>query len=194
MGPTSLSSSEALSQAERSELLQLAHDSIRHGLDHGRALAINLNAYSEPLQQQRATFVTLEIDGQLRGCIGMLQAVRPLVNDVAENAFSAAFSDPRFPPLSEQEFDQLDIHISILSPATPMAFDSEENLIAQLRPGVDGLILSDGVARGTFLPSVWESLSEPREFLQQLKRKAGLPVNYWSESIEVSRYTTEYIT
>ena len=143
------------------------------------------------LQQIRATFVTLEIDGELRGCIGTLEAHQALVNDVAYNAHAAAFSDPRFFPLSEKEYPRLDIHISILTPAEPMRFSSENDLIAQLRPGVDGLILQDGNHRGTFLPSVWEQLPEAKQFFTHLKRKAGLPMDYWTDSLQVYRYTTE---
>lgn len=142
---------------------------------------------------KRATFVTLEIGGQLRGCIGMLEAHRPLANDVAENAFSAAFRDPRFPPLSDVEFDDLEISISVLSPPEEMSFSSEKDLLDQIRPGIDGLILEEGFRKGTFLPSVWEQLSEKEAFLEHLKQKAGLPPGYWSDTLRVFRYTAEYI-
>jgi AmmeMemoRadiSam system protein A len=114
-----------------------------------------------------------------------------VVTDVAENAFAAAFRDPRFPPLTQAELQGLEIHLSILTPAQPLEFSSEDELIAQLRPGVDGLILEDEGQRGTFLPSVWESLSEPASFLRNLKIKAGLSADHWSPSLQVERYTTE---
>lgn len=174
-------------------LLALAKASIAHGLETDRPLPVKLSDYPPELAERRATFVTLEIQGQLRGCIGMLEAVRPLAQDIAENAFAAAFRDPRFPKLVPEELPQLDIHVSILSPAEPMHFTSEADLLRQLRPGRDGLILLEGRWRGTFLPSVWETLPHPKEFLRHLKQKAGLPPDYWSDSVQVSRYTTEYI-
>ncbi len=180
-----------LSPAHRRILLQVARDSIAHGLRTGRPLVVDPADFDPELQAQRATFVTLEEGGQLRGCIGHLEAIQPLVADVAENAFNAAFRDPRFPPVSAGEFDALEIHISVLSPPEPMAFDSETDLLRQIRPGVDGLILEEGIYKGTFLPSVWEQLPDPRQFLAQLKMKAGLPPNYWSDTLKVSRYTTE---
>jgi AmmeMemoRadiSam system protein A len=139
----------------------------------------------------RASFVTLNIADRLRGCIGRLEATRPLVEDLADNAFSAAFRDPRFPPLSALEYTQIALHVSILSPATELEFNDQADLVRRIRPGIDGLILIEGSHRGTFLPSVWESLPEPREFIAQLKVKAGLPADYWSDRIKVLRYTTE---
>ncbi|HEB86563.1 MAG TPA: AmmeMemoRadiSam system protein A [Gammaproteobacteria bacterium] len=172
-------------------LLDIARASISNGLKQGRSLPIRLGDYPSALQAPRASFVTLQINAQLRGCIGSLEAFRPLVEDVAENAFAAAFRDPRFPPVTEKEFDQLDYHISILSPSEPLEFKSENDLLNKLRPGVDGLVLEEGGRRGTFLPSVWESLPHPRQFLAQLKVKAGLPADYWSNSIKVKRYVVE---
>ena len=102
-------------------------------------------------------------------------------------------ADRRFPPLAVHELDDLDLHISILSPAEAMDFGSEQELISQLRKNIDGLILQEGPSRATFLPSVWESLPAPVEFVQHLKQKAGLPANYWSDRIKAYRYTVEYI-
>jgi AmmeMemoRadiSam system protein A len=184
----------SLNEAQRQLLLALAKSSIEHGLETGRPLSVKLEGYPAELTERRATFVTLTIDGQLRGCIGMLEALRPLVQDIAENAFSAAFRDPRFPPLAAQELPQLAIHLSLLSPAQPLEFTSEADLIRQLRPHVDGLILVEGPRRGTFLPSVWESLPNAANFLRHLKQKAGLPASYWSDTLQVFRYTTDYIT
>lgn len=181
----------SLTESQKTELLALARASIEHGLKTGKPLPVNLQAYPAGLTAKRASFVTLQRQGQLRGCIGMLEAVRPLVQDIAENAFAAAFRDPRFPRLAHGELADLDIHISILSPAEPMHFVSEQDLLGQLKPYNDGLILQDGPMRGTFLPSVWEQLPEPRQFLRHLKQKAGLPMDYWSDSLEIARYSTE---
>ncbi len=191
MAPMPSHERQTLSDELRAMLIDVARRSIQHGLTHGRPLQVNPLDYPEPLREQRASFVTLNRSGQLRGCIGHLEAVAPLVVDVAENAFAAAFRDPRFPPLSAGEFDDLEIHISVLSPPEPMSFTSESDLLGQIRPGVDGLILEDGHAKGTFLPSVWESLPNPRDFLAHLKVKAGLPPTHWSPSVKVYRYETE---
>lgn len=180
-----------LNDAERTLLLQLARASIAYGLTHGRPVAVSLLDYPERLRAPGAAFVTLHRHGQLRGCIGSLEARRPLVEDIAHNAHAAAFHDPRFPPLSPAELADLTIHIAILQPAEALAFHSEAELLAQLRPGIDGLILQEDAHRATFLPAVWEGLPEPRQFLNELKRKAGLRMDYWSDSIQAWRYTTE---
>ncbi len=184
-------SSHNLTAEERHTLLTVARHSIQHALEHGSPLPVTLSRYPESLRVKRATFVTLKQGEQLRGCIGTLVAIRPLVEDVAQNAYAAAFSDPRFPPLSPAELESLRIEISVLSPPEPMTFSSEADLLRQLRPGVDGLILEEDGYRGTFLPSVWESLPRPEQFLQHLKLKAGLPSDYWSGTLRVQRYTTE---
>lgn len=172
-------------------LLETAKESISNGLKHHRPpKEIDTSKYSALLTQPGASFVTLKLNGELRGCIGCLEAYRPLIDDVSRNAYSAAFSDPRFLPLTDDEFPNLEMHISVLNPAEEISFESESDLIRQLRPGIDGLILSEGSLKGTFLPSVWEQLPNPEAFLKQLKRKAGLPADYWSDSIRVSRYTT----
>lgn len=180
-----------LEDNDRKTLLQVAAESVRHGLDTGDALKVKVTDYSPPLQQTGASFVTLTIQRQLRGCIGMLQATRPLVEDVAQNAYAAAFEDSRFPPLSAAEYDQLEYHISILNPAESLEFESESDLLQQLRPGIDGLILEEGGRRATFLPSVWESLPRAADFLRQLKMKASLPADYWSSTLRAQRYTVE---
>ena len=187
-----MSSTETLSPADRAALLEVARASIQHGLGHGQALAVHPADYPEALRPPRATFVTLEIGGQLRGCIGTLVARQPLVQDVAVHAFAAAFEDPRFSELRENEFSKLELHISVLSPPEALHFASEDTLLAQLRPGVDGLILQFRSYRATFLPAVWEQLPEPYLFLAQLKQKAGLPLNFWSPELSIERYTTEY--
>ena len=178
---------------EKKQLLDLAKASIQFGLEHGHPIAVTLGNYPAHLQEQRACFVTLQINNQLRGCIGSLEAHRPLVEDVADNAYAAAFRDPRFGPVSESEYPNLQYHISVLNPPEPMTFSSEEDLLKQIRPNIDGLVLSDKGYRGTFLPSVWESLPTAREFFTHLKQKAGLPMNYWSDTLTVERYTVESI-
>lgn len=183
----------SLNKENQQRLLALAKSSIEHGLRTGKPLAINLADFPAELTEPRATFVTLERRKRLRGCIGMLEAVRPLAQDIAENAFAAAFRDPRFPPLQEDELNDLDIHLSILTPAEPVAFTSEQDLLTKLQPGIDGLVLEEGHRRGTFLPSVWESLPEPEQFLRHLKQKAGLPSSYWSDSIRIYRYRADVI-
>jgi len=180
-----------LSTEQRQTLLDLAKQSIAYGLEHNRSLPLNAEEYDNALQQQRATFVTLHINDNLRGCIGTLAAIRPLVEDIVHNAYAAAFSDPRFPSLSKTEYNQLHYHISILSESSPMKFSSESDLLSQLQPGVDGLILEDLGRRGTFLPSVWEQLPAADDFFNHLKQKAGLPMHYWSDSLKVSRYSVE---
>jgi AmmeMemoRadiSam system protein A len=183
----------SLNNEDRNILLRVARQAIEYGLPSAgrQKLPLDVNDFSGFLQQNRATFVTLQIAGDLRGCIGTLEAYQPLVIDVAGNAHAAAFSDPRFFPLSSPEFANIDIHVSILSPASPMTFQSEDDMISQLQPGIDGLILQEGLNKGTFLPSVWETLPDPRQFVSHLKRKAGLPQDYWSETLKVYRYTTE---
>lgn len=173
---------------QRQMLLDVANASIDHGLAAGRPLAINLEEYDTELRASRACFVTLEIDHNLRGCIGCLEPHRPLIVDVAENAYAAAFSDPRFPPLTRRERGRLQIHISILSKPTPLPCCCEDDLMKQLKPENDGLILEEGRHRATFLPSVWSSLPTPQEFLTHLKLKAGLPPDYWSDTIRFMRY------
>lgn len=176
---------------QRRTLLDIARRSIESGLASGQPLHVTPSEYHRDLKVVRASFVTLQIEGRLRGCIGHLEAVQPLVVDVAENAFAAAFRDPRFSPLSAQEWPDVDVHLSLLTLAQPIQFDDEPDLIRQLRPREDGLIFQDGPNRGTFLPSVWESLPEPEDFLVQLKLKAGLAANHWSDRVEVYRYHTE---
>lgn len=180
-----------LNRGECDTLLALARQSIEHGLNHGHAMDLDPSCYPASLQARRAAFVTLENQGVLRGCIGHLEAIQPLVLDVVENAYAAAFRDPRFPPFVRPELEDLAIEISVLTPAQPLSFASEAELLALIEPGRDGLILEEGSARGTFLPTVWKSLPRPRDFLRHLKRKAGLSPEYWSSDIRVLRYRTE---
>lgn len=179
-----------LSQQHKQQLMAIARHAIEYGLSHGTAPDIDISQYSPELQTLCATFVTLNVHHQLRGCIGTLKAYQPLARDVAEHAFAAAFKDPRFSPVTEIEISQLEIHISVLMPAETMHCQSEEDLLRQLQPGIDGLILTSGHHQATFLPSVWESLTDRKQFVQQLKLKAGLDINYWSNDILLQRYRT----
>lgn len=144
--------------------------------------------HAPELAEPGATFVTLTQDGHLRGCIGSLEARRPLGGDVAENAVAAAFRDPRFPPLSAGEFPRTRVEVSLLTAAEDFPVADEADALARLRPGVDGVILRCGNCRATFLPQVWEQIPAPRQFLAQLKRKAGLPAGFWSEDVRLARY------
>lgn len=140
------------------------------------------------LSDPAATFVTLRQSGELRGCIGSLEPRRALQADVRENALAAAFRDPRFPPLAAGEFEATSVEVSLLSLAEPIAVADEEDLVLRLRPGIDGVILECEGRRVTFLPQVWESIPDSREFLAALKRKGGWPDHFWSPRINVSVY------
>jgi AmmeMemoRadiSam system protein A len=166
-------------------LLALARSAIAERL----GLGSGVEASGDWLQDSGATFVTLMRHGQLRGCIGSLEAQRPLRDDVRINAVAAAFRDPRFPPLTGVEFDDTRIELSLLSPQTPIDFESEADALRQLQPGIDGVVLEYGMRRGTFLPQVWEQLQRPQDFLAHLKTKAGLPTDFWDKGIALSRYS-----
>lgn len=146
------------------------------------------------LSEYGASFVTLKRYGQLRGCIGTLEAARPLEKDLTRNAVAAALHDPRFLPLTAAELDEVSIDVSLLSNPKPLDVRSEAETILALRPGLDGVILSLGGQRATFLPQVWEELPDPHEFLMHLRRKAGLPTDYWDPAIKVSIYTVEHFS
>lgn len=185
---------DSLPRRERRVLLGLAASAIRTGLEHSKptpALTMALNTLPTRLREPGASFVSLHLDGTLRGCVGSLRAVRPLATDVAENARRAALHDPRFPPLPLDELERVNLSVSVLSTPKPLVCQSEADVLDQLRPGVDGLILEDGKHRATFLPAVWESLAKPEQFLRELKRKAGLPPDHWSATLRVWTYITE---
>ncbi len=181
--------------AEEGQLLvKVARDSIEHGLRAGGPLAVDTSSFPPSLQALRASFVTLHLGGELRGCIGGFEADDPLVVDVAKHAYDAAFRDPRFPVLSEAEREGLEIDISVLRPFEELHPASEEELLEMLRPDIDGVLIQEGALRSTFLPAVWKQLPEPREFLAQLKLKAGIPARHWSSRIRVSRYEIDHIS
>jgi AmmeMemoRadiSam system protein A len=160
-------------------------------LDEGVPLDPDPEAFSPAVQKPGASFVTLKIHGELRGCVGSFEARLPLVQDVARNAYAAAFRDPRFPALSGGELSELDLHISLLSPLEPVPVEGRADLLRQIRPGLDGLLLEDHPHRSTFLPQVWESLPAPEDFLEELLLKAGLARDHWSDSIRFFRYQVE---
>lgn len=176
-----------LTPAHESILLGTARSSIEHGLRHEDPLSVALDRYDLELYALGASFVTLTIRQSLRGCIGSLEATRPLIVDVAQHAHAAAFCDPRFSPLTPEELTHLAIHISVLSPSAPLTFESEEQLSAALRPGIDGLVIARGQNRATFLPAVWQSIPDPDQFIRYLKRKAGLADSV--HDYEAWRYT-----
>ncbi|MCH2221792.1 MAG: AmmeMemoRadiSam system protein A [Dechloromonas sp.] len=165
-------------------LLILARNAIASQLGQAARPTDDLPALREP----GATFVTLTQQGQLRGCIGSLEAWRPLGVDVRENALAAAFRDPRFPPLVAAELPLTRVEVSLLTPAIALPFTDEADALAQLRPGEDGIIFSCGSRRATFLPQVWEQLPDPALFMAHLKQKAGLPAAYWGPDVRLERY------
>ncbi len=143
------------------------------------------------LEDPGATFVTLTLYDQLRGCIGSLEALRPLAEDVEHNAIAAAFLDPRFAPLTKEEFADVVVEVSLLSKPEQIQFKDEQDALSQLNPGLDGVILEYGAHRATYLPQVWAQLPTPRIFIEQLKDKAGLPEDFWSEDIKLSHYVVQ---
>jgi len=172
----------------RDTLLKVARDAIAHGLVQSEAPEVAVDDFPTPLRSIACTFVTLHKDAALRGCIGSLHAHQPLVSDVVRHAFAAAFSDARFSPVEHTELAELHIHISILSALEPVRFRHEDDLIASLRPEVDGLLIEAGGQRATFLPTVWASFSSGGDFLAALKMKAGMEI---TSGYAAWRYTTQ---
>ncbi len=185
--------STKLTLKDKKTLLDTARHAIQYGLIYHTAPKMELAKYSSNLQALGASFVTLKENNQLRGCIGSLTAYQALIQDVAEHAFLAAFNDHRFPPVNHLEEPLIHISISILSPSKPIIFTSQQDLISKLNPGSDGLILEYKEYKGTFLPSVWQQLPTAKEFLNQLKIKAGLSENFWSDEMKISRYYCDVI-
>lgn len=183
----------ALDALTRRILIDLARQTIRQAAIHGgTAPSLNLNCQVPRLAlAQRAAFVTLTRNGQLRGCRGSVLAHRPLLVDVLDNAYKSGFGDPRFAPITIEEVDRLDIHISVLSTPRAIGFRNEDELVRALRPDIDGLIIRDGNQQSLFLPSVWEQIPDSRNFLRHLKAKAGLKIDHWSPSFEAYRFVTE---
>ncbi len=182
----------SLTPEERSILLKLARQALEEGV-HGKSLSpLDLNTLPPRLRERGASFVTLTREGQLRGCVGTLEAYQPLAEDVREHAIAAALNDPRFPPVTPEEVPHLHIEISYLTPPQPLEYTSPEELLTLLRPGIDGVVLRRGWRRATFLPQVWKQLPDPETFLDHLCLKMGLPAGCWREGqMEVLIYQVE---
>ncbi len=170
-------------------LLQIARTAICHALHMPSSATVAIDRDAAWLSQPGATFVTLTYKGQLRGCVGSLLACESLTEDVSSNAISAALRDTRFPPLTEDELDEISVEVSLLSELHPLDFVNEQEAITKLRPGIDGIVFEYGPYRSTFLPQVWENLPQPQLFLRELKTKAGLSEDFWAGNIKLSRYT-----
>jgi AmmeMemoRadiSam system protein A len=183
--------SPRLDQRSRQVLLGIARDALCLAVREGTRLHVPLHRLPASVQQVRGSFVTLTMRQQLRGCIGSLSGRDALAQSIADHSYAAALGDPRFTPVREGELAEVRIELSVLTPLSALIATSESELLAQLRPYQDGLVIEDGVHRATFLPKVWETLPEPTQFLRQLKCKAGLPAEGWSPHIRVLRYESE---
>jgi len=182
-----------LSKNQGQSLLKIARQTIAEKLGL-KSIDVDSDVMRDlAFQDHRGTFVTLTIEGQLRGCIGNLGATESILAGVKRNAINAAFHDPRFDALKADEFDQIDIEISILSEPQPLEYQGSNDLIAKLRPHVDGVILRKGPSSATFLPQVWEQLPQPKQFLSHLCMKASLSADAWKKKrLEISTYQVQY--
>ena len=181
-----------INKAEQAALKALVWQVLQNSIAQG-IFTLPPPPSSKALQQIAATFVTLYIDNQLRGCTGTYVANYPLWEDVCRHAYSSAFEDNRFAPLSGEELKHISFDVSILSPLTQIKNSSEQALIDQLHVGVDGLLLKEYPRTALFLPTVWHSLPNPKAFVHELKQKGGWSVDYWASSIELYRFTTTLI-
>jgi AmmeMemoRadiSam system protein A len=168
-----------LDMGQRRRLLELARQAVRHAAHREALPALTLQSEAEVLRLPGCAFVTLTESGLLRGCIGGLEPRLPLAEDVWEHAYAAACDDFRFEPVQPSELDHIEVEVSVLTPPLQIAYEGPEDLERKLRPGVDGVILSAGIRRATFLPQVWEKIPDPVEFLDRLSDKAGLPAAAW---------------
>jgi AmmeMemoRadiSam system protein A len=178
---------EDLDTGLRAILLALARNAIIEALDTQRRGRMKPESHPR-LDERRAAFVTLKAAGQLRGCIGTLEAREPLASVVYDCAVGAALRDPRFPAVTARELDEITISISVLAEPRPLPVVDRDHLLAQLRPGSDGLVVHAGRRHATFLPQVWEQLPDPASFVEQLLHKAGLPAGHWPTDIRFQRY------
>ncbi len=184
-----------ISPAERQILLKTARQAIETALQGGKFPPINLEELGSTLREPGACFVTLTIKGQLRGCVGSIEATQALILDVRDRAIGAAFGDPRFPPLTAPELEDLVIEISTLTKPEPLFYESAEDLVRKLRVGIDGVILKGQFRRATFLPQVWDKLPDPELFLSRLCLKMGVPSDAWrTERLAVEIYQVEKFT
>ncbi len=183
---------EKLTEEEKSFLLKLARQAIELAV-RGRPLPpLDLSRLTPALRENGASFVTLTMDGELRGCVGALEPRQPLAEDVREHAVAAALEDYRFPPVSEAELQKIHIAISRLTLPVPLPYTDVQDLLAKLRPGVDGVILRDGWRRATFLPQVWEKIPKKNDFLDNLCYKMGVPPDTWRRKhLDVLVYEVE---
>ncbi len=179
---------ESVLQANQEALLRVAAQSIVTGFERGRPLRLREARYQEELRQKAATFVNIYYNGALRGSAGSGEPTRSLLQDIAQNAYAAAFSDFRFIPLTEEEIKNAEITISVLTRPIPIRFESEEELLTKIRPNQDGLVLRERSNKALFLPQIWDTFSSPKEFLAYLKQKAGLPMDYWSPTVKIYRF------
>jgi len=183
---------QALNEHEKAILLNLARRAIELAVNRHPLPQLNLEEYSPLLRENGASFVTLMIDGQLRGCIGALEPYQPLVQDVCEHAAAAALEDYRFSPVTPAEVPLIEIEISHLTPPQPLDYKDPQDLVNRLRPNIDGVVLRDEFRRSTFLPQVWEKLPNPEVFLSQLCQKMGAPANLWRRKpLQVFIYQVE---
>lgn len=183
---------DQLTPEEKKMLLDLARETLRHGVRGEQLPKIELESLSPTLKAPGASFITLTVHGELRGCIGALEPYQPLVWDVREHALAAALEDPRFPPVGPDEVDRIEIEISRLTFPKPLEYQDAEDLVDKLRPNVDGVILRDGVRRATFLPQVWEKLPDKAEFLSSLCAKMGAASDTWRRKhLDVQTYQVE---
>jgi len=171
--------SDHLDLTEQKILLDLARESLIQSVKGAPLPELDLKSLPEALRADGASFVTLTEFGDLRGCIGALQAYQPLALDVQEHAMAAALQDFRFPQVRPDELDQIEIEVSVLTPRTLLDYDNAQDLIKKLRPGVDGVVLEDGFRKATFLPQVWDQLPKPEQFLAHLCQKMGASPDLW---------------
>ncbi len=186
-----LSQNPSLNDEDKAQLLQLAHEVVAHGALTGCKLQVEPGRFPDHLWKEAAAFITIRKQGSLRGCIGSIAAHQPLVLEVADKAYAAAFGDPRFLPVSMSETKDLSMQVSILSPLQELLCNSEDEALLKIRAGVDGLVLDLDGRRGTFLPSMWEQLPNKADFWGHLKIKAGLPMDFWVPEMRVYRFETE---
>ena len=194
---TKTTPNQQLSEAQGQVLVQLARQTLMQELGKGvppeESESLQKSLLDQCYRSYCGTFVTLNIDGRLRGCIGNLSANEPLSEGIRRNAINAAFHDPRFPPLTETELEKVDIEVSILSEPQPLAYVDGQDLLDRLRVDIDGVIIRKGHASATFLPQVWEQLPDPQEFLEHLCMKAGLSSDAWRHSkLDVLTYQVQY--
>lgn len=184
--------SNPLTPDEKQTLLRLARQALELGVRGEKLPPLDWGTLSPTLRADGASFVTLTVNGDLRGCIGALEAYQPLVEDVREHAIAAALNDYRFRPVQVAELNGIHLEVSRLTAPVPLDYKSPEDLLAKLRPGVDGVLLRDGDRRATFLPQVWEKLPSPEDFLDNLCHKMGAAPNLWRHKhLDVSTYQVE---